>query len=58
MKSNINLCEAAIASFVETRYEKGLFKKDLDTIYLENEESSKLINQLDEIKEELRPKKK
>lgn len=58
MKSNINLCEAAIASFVETRYEKGLFKKDLDTIYLENEENSKLINQLDEIKEELRPKKK
>lgn len=58
MKSNIKLCEAAIASFVETRYERGLFNKKLDTIYLENKESVQLISQLDEIKEELKPKKK
>ena len=54
MKSNINLCEAAIASFVETRYERGLFNKDLDTIYLNDEESLKLIYILEDIKNELK----
>lgn len=50
MKSNINLCEAAIASFVETRYERGLFNKDLDEIYLNDEESLKLINMVSDFK--------
>lgn len=47
MKNNINLCEAAIAAFVETRYERGLFNKDLDMIYLKSEEHIKLMNELD-----------
>lgn len=50
MKTNVNLCEAAISSFVETRYERALFNKDLDKIYLSNEESKKLIEELDKIK--------
>ena len=50
MKTNTNLCEAAISSFVETRYERALFNKDLDTIYKSNEESVNLIKELDLIK--------
>lgn len=52
MKTNVNLCEAAISSFVETRYERALFNKDLDNIYLSNKESLNLINQLNEIRDE------
>lgn len=49
MKSNRNLCESSIASFVETRYERGLFNNELDEIYLKSEEHVKLMNQLNKL---------
>lgn len=49
MKTNINLCESSIASFVESRYERGLFNGELDMIYLKSENHIKLICQLEEL---------
>lgn len=46
MKNNRNLCESSIASFVETRYERGLFNSELDEIYLKSDEHVKLMNEL------------
>ena len=52
IKSNIKLCDAAVASFVETRYERGLFNKGLDEVYLKNKEGTRLMEMICNFKSE------